>query len=58
MFANSSLHSYGEGTYAITPKLDVTVAADTLNFRQDFNLYFTGLAGALDFTNPCHRQQG
>jgi iron complex outermembrane receptor protein len=38
---------FGEATYAITPKLDVTAGARYFDFKQDFNLFFNGIEGAL-----------
>jgi iron complex outermembrane receptor protein len=38
---------FGEVTYAITPKLDVTAGARYFDFKQDFNLFFNGIEGAL-----------
>jgi len=38
---------FGEVTYEVVPKVDVTLGARYFNFKQDFNLFFTGLAGAL-----------
>ena len=38
---------FGEATYAITPKVDLTLGARYFSFKDDFNLYFTGVAGAI-----------
>jgi iron complex outermembrane receptor protein len=38
---------FGEATYAISPKLDFTLGARYFDFRDDFNLFFTGAAGAI-----------
>ncbi len=38
---------FGEATYAILPKLDLTLGARYFNFKDDFNLFFTGAAGAI-----------
>jgi outer membrane receptor protein involved in Fe transport len=38
---------FGEATYAIVPKLDLTLGARYFNFQDDFNLYFAGLAGSI-----------
>jgi iron complex outermembrane recepter protein len=38
---------FGEVTYTIVPKLDVTLGARYFDFRDDFNLFFTGAAGAI-----------
>jgi iron complex outermembrane receptor protein len=38
---------FGESTYAITPKLDATLGVRYFDFKDDFNLYFTGVAGAI-----------
>jgi iron complex outermembrane recepter protein len=38
---------FGEATYAIIPKLDLTLGARYFNFKDTFNLYFTGAAGAI-----------
>ena len=38
---------FGEATYPILPKLDLTVGARYFDFRDDFNLFFTGIAGAI-----------
>jgi iron complex outermembrane recepter protein len=43
---------FGEATYAITPKLDLTLGARYFNFHDDFNLFFTGIAGALGPGEP------
>jgi outer membrane receptor protein involved in Fe transport len=44
--------AFGEATYSITPRVDVTGGLRYYNFKQDFNLFFTGLAGALNFNEP------
>lgn len=38
---------FGEATYSILPRLDLTLGARYFNFKDDFNLYFTGVAGAI-----------
>jgi outer membrane receptor protein involved in Fe transport len=38
---------FGEATYAVLPKLDVTLGARYFDFKDDFNLFFTGVAGAI-----------
>ncbi len=38
---------FGEATYAILPKLDLTLGARYFDFKDDFNLLFTGAAGAI-----------
>ena len=38
---------FGEATYSILPQLDLTVGARYFDFRDDFNLFFTGIAGAI-----------
>jgi outer membrane receptor protein involved in Fe transport len=38
---------FGEATYPITPKLDLTLGARYFNFRETFDLHFTGIAGAI-----------
>ena len=43
---------FGEATYEIAPKVDLTLGARYFNFKQDFNLYFTGIAGALGPGDP------
>jgi outer membrane receptor protein involved in Fe transport len=46
---------FSEVTYAVLPKLDVTLGARYFDFRQDFNLFFTGFAGALGPGEPLLR---
>jgi iron complex outermembrane receptor protein len=43
---------FGEATYAITPKLDLTLGARYFNFQDDFSLFFTGIAGAIGPGEP------
>jgi outer membrane receptor protein involved in Fe transport len=43
---------FGEVTYAVVPKVDVTLGARYFDFKQDFNLFFTGIAGALGPGEP------
>jgi outer membrane receptor protein involved in Fe transport len=43
---------FGEVTYEVVPKVDVTLGARYFDFKQDFNLYFTGIAGALGPGEP------
>lgn len=38
---------FGEATYEIVPKLDLTLGARYFDFHDDFNLYFAGIAGAI-----------
>jgi iron complex outermembrane recepter protein len=38
---------FGEATYSILPQLDLTVGARYFDFKDDFNLFFTGIAGAI-----------
>jgi iron complex outermembrane receptor protein len=38
---------FGEATYAVTPTLDVTLGARYFDFKEDFDLAFTGVLGAL-----------
>jgi iron complex outermembrane receptor protein len=38
---------FGEATYSITPKLDATLGVRYFNFTDNFNLFFTGVAGAI-----------
>ena len=38
---------FGEATYSILPRLDLTLGARYFNFKDDFDLYFTGVAGAI-----------
>jgi iron complex outermembrane recepter protein len=47
---------FGEATYSIIPKLDVTVGARYFDFRQDFNLIFAGFAGGIGPGEPLTRQ--
>ncbi len=46
---------FSEVTYAVVPKLDITLGARYFDFRQDFNLFFTGFAGALGPGEPLAR---
>ncbi len=39
---------FGEATYPIAPKLDLTLGLRYFNFHDDFDLYFTGIAGAIE----------
>jgi outer membrane receptor protein involved in Fe transport len=43
---------FGEATYSILPKLDLTLGARYFDFKDDFNLFFTGIAGAIAPGNP------
>lgn len=43
---------FGEATYAILPKLDLTLGARYFHFEDDFNLFFTGVAGAIGPGDP------
>jgi outer membrane receptor protein involved in Fe transport len=38
---------FGEATYPILPRLDLTLGARYFDFKDDFNLFFTGIAGAI-----------
>ena len=38
---------FGEATYSILSKLDLTLGARYFDFKDDFNLFFTGIAGAI-----------
>jgi iron complex outermembrane recepter protein len=38
---------FGEATYPILPRLDLTVGLRYFNFHDDFDLYFTGVAGSI-----------
>lgn len=38
---------FGDATYAIVPGLDMTLGARYFDFKDDFNLWFTGVAGAI-----------
>lgn len=38
---------FGEATYAVLPRLDLTLGARYFDFKDDFDLYFTGVAGAI-----------
>jgi iron complex outermembrane receptor protein len=43
---------FGEATYSILPQLDVTLGARYFDFKDDFKLFFTGIAGAIGPGNP------
>jgi outer membrane receptor protein involved in Fe transport len=43
---------FGEATYSILPQFDVTLGARYFDFKDDFNLLFTGIAGAIAPGNP------
>ena len=43
---------FGEATYPILPQLDLTLGARYFNFKDDFNLFFTGIAGAIAPGDP------
>jgi outer membrane receptor protein involved in Fe transport len=43
---------FGEATYSILPQLDLTLGARYFDFKDDFNLFFTGIAGAIAPGNP------
>jgi iron complex outermembrane recepter protein len=43
---------FGEGTYSVTSSTDVTAGLRYFDYRQDFNLFFAGLAGALGPGEP------
>ena len=38
---------FGEATYSILPRLDLTLGARYFDFKDDFDLFFTGVAGAI-----------
>jgi len=38
---------FGEATYPILPQLDLTLGARYFDFKDDFSLFFTGIAGAI-----------
>jgi len=38
---------FGEATYSILPKFDATLGARYFDFKDEFNLFFTGAAGAI-----------
>jgi iron complex outermembrane receptor protein len=43
---------FGEATYSILPQFDLTLGARYFDFKDDFNLFFTGVAGAIAPGNP------
>jgi iron complex outermembrane recepter protein len=43
---------FGEATYALTPKLDATLGVRYFSFKDNFDLYFTGVAGAIGPGQP------
>jgi outer membrane receptor protein involved in Fe transport len=43
---------FGEATYSILPRLDVTLGARYFDFKDDFSLFFTGVAGAIAPGSP------
>jgi iron complex outermembrane receptor protein len=43
---------FGEATYSILPQLDLTLGARYFDFKDDFNLFFTGIAGAIAPGDP------
>jgi outer membrane receptor protein involved in Fe transport len=43
---------FGEATYSILPKLDLTLGARYFDFKDDFKLFFTGVAGAIAPGDP------
>ena len=43
---------FGEATYSILPRLDLTLGARYFDFKDDFDLYFTGVAGAIEPGEP------
>jgi iron complex outermembrane receptor protein len=43
---------FGEATYSILPQLDLTLGARYFDFKDNFNLLFTGIAGAIAPGNP------
>jgi outer membrane receptor protein involved in Fe transport len=49
---------FGEVTYGITQKLDVTLGARYFDFHQDFNYFSTGIAGAQAPGLPLTRADG
>lgn len=46
---------FGEVSYTVLPKLDITVGARYFDFRQDFDLLFSGFAGAVGPGEPLVR---
>jgi outer membrane receptor protein involved in Fe transport len=38
---------FGEATYSILPQIDLTLGARYFDFKDDFGLFFTGIAGAV-----------
>lgn len=46
---------FGETTYEVVPRLDITLGARYFDFRQDFNLYFAGIFGSLGPGQPLTR---
>jgi iron complex outermembrane receptor protein len=43
---------FGEATYPILPKLDLTLGVRYFNFHDDFSLYFVGVAGSIALGVP------
>jgi outer membrane receptor protein involved in Fe transport len=43
---------FGEATYPILPRLDLTLGARYFDFKDHFDLYFTGVAGAINPGEP------
>jgi outer membrane receptor protein involved in Fe transport len=43
---------FGEATYSILPQLDLILGARYFDFKDDFKLFFTGVAGAIAPGNP------
>ncbi len=46
---------FGEATYEVLPKLDLTVGARYFDFKQNFNLFFNGFTGAIAPGDPVTR---
>ena len=43
---------FGEATYPILPRLDLTLGARYFDFKDHFDLFFTGIAGAINPGEP------
>jgi len=43
---------FGDVTYSVLPQFDVTLGARYFDFKDDFDLFFTGVAGAIAPGNP------
>ncbi len=51
-YTERQLALFGEVTYAVTPTVDVTLGTRYFDFKEDFNLDFTGILGALGPGQP------